>query len=142
MGCDIHAFYEIKVDDEWIGYGEADFGRNYDFFARLANVRNYSAGKITPIDIPRGLPDDVSKLVALHSNSWDVDGHSHSWISSDEYTLIMTEFKPETLKSGMNKWSPPGGLYLFSNDFHSWSLHSGEYPEFLQDFRLVFWFDN
>ncbi len=140
MGCDIHAFYEIKVDDEWIGYGEADFGQNYYFFARLADVRNYEA--IAPIDKPRGLPNDVSKLVSLHSKAWGVDGHSHSWINSDEYTLLMTEFTPDQLSSGMNKWRAPGGVYLFGNNFHTWSLHSGEYPKFLQDFRLVFWFDN
>jgi len=61
-------------------------GRNYDLFAILANVRNGHgfAGIETgmgfkPIAMPRELPPDVSAYVKGRSDSWDCDGHSHSY---------------------------------------------------------------
>ena len=66
-------------------------GRNYNLFAILANVRNGRgfAGCDTgdgfiPIDMPRGLPIDVSPQVDNESNGWGVDGHSHSWFTLEE----------------------------------------------------------
>lgn len=66
-------------------------GRNYNLFAVLANVRNGRgfAGVPTgvgfkPICGPRGLPDNVSQDIAQESDSWGVDGHSHSWLKLDE----------------------------------------------------------
>lgn len=59
--------------------------RDYDVFAVLANVRNgYGfAGVETgegyvPLDMPRGLPKDVTPEVREESDSWGADGHSHS----------------------------------------------------------------
>lgn len=112
MGCDIHAYIEVKENEEWKHYdwrnqfidgkysdGSPSYdyskmmdyplyiGRNYDLFAILANVRNGRgfAGILTgtgfkPIDMPRGLPQDVCKEVQEISDGWDVDGHSHSWL--------------------------------------------------------------
>ena len=140
MGCDIHAFYEIKVKGKWEFYAPADFTRNYDFFSRLANVRN--DGTIVPIDCPRGLPTDVSYMVSLHNRVWDVDGHSHSWVNSKEYDGLMDEFTAQQLNGSSNTWDEPGRQYLFGNPFHSWHNYPEDYPDFIEDFRLVFWFDN
>jgi len=66
--------------------------RNYDLFAILAGVRNgvafagsptspYPEGeKFKPIDEPRGLPPEVSEVVAKQSARWGEDGHSHSFV--------------------------------------------------------------
>lgn len=61
-------------------------GRNYDLFAILANVRNgrgfagiKTSEGFEPMDMPRGLPVDVTAEVAKQSDDWDSDGHSHSW---------------------------------------------------------------
>lgn len=66
-------------------------GRNYNWFAILADVRNGSgfAGcdtgdKFTPIAMPRGLPDDASPEIKRESDQWGVDGHSHSWFTLRE----------------------------------------------------------
>lgn len=61
-------------------------GRNYDLFAILADVRNGRgfAGCDTgdgfiPICKPRGVPEDASRDYRALVESWDCDGHSHSW---------------------------------------------------------------
>ena len=59
MGCDIHANFEIKVNNKWLYYSNPDIDRNYDLFARMANVRNNRG--IKPIDDPRGLPEDITE---------------------------------------------------------------------------------
>ena len=86
MGCDIHICTEINKSvnkndiwvnsDDWkynpyyeIGNtdGEQKYklksiyrNRNYNLFAMLAGVRNYS--NITPIAEPRGIPHDVHHI--------------------------------------------------------------------------------
>lgn len=97
MGCDIHLYVEKRVDGKWVAadkwgpdkYDESggrkvvDYddrfytGRSYGLFSILANVRNGAGFK--PIAMPRGLPKDVTPEVAAESESWDSDGHSHSW---------------------------------------------------------------
>jgi len=78
-------------------------GRNYDLFAILANVRNGygfagtpTSGGFTPIDMPRGLPDDVTPEVKRESDGWGVDAHSHSWLLLDE--LLSFDYDGQTVK--------------------------------------------
>jgi len=116
MGCDIHAYVEIREDGKWTHYdwrskyeegqyenGSTKYdwkamfndplyiGRNYNLFAVLANVRNghgfagiQTGEGFIPIDMPRGLPDDVTAKVQSESIGWGVDGHSHSWFTVKE----------------------------------------------------------
>lgn len=70
-------------------------GRNYSLFAMLADVRNgrgfagVEIGRpVTPIDDPRGLPANVSDVVKGMSDSWGVDGHSHSWFGLEELLAV------------------------------------------------------
>lgn len=109
-----------------IGYNFADPGRNYSLFSILANVRNgYGfAGVDTgdgfmPISMPKGLPHNVSDMVAEQSDSWGVDGHSHSFLSvrelddyewNNQHTIkrgyVNAEQYREFLKNGMpSQWS-------------------------------------
>ena len=94
MGCDIHLFSEIKDGGKWHcidgfidqrGYIETisflDDSRNYRLFAILAGVRSSSG--VTPIVLPRGLPNDCSKEAMRASTEFAGDGHSHSWLSLD-----------------------------------------------------------
>lgn len=109
MGCDIHFYVEhLDEDGDWrlahkpeVKYAgkeyqyEANYygydGRNYDLFAVLADVRNgvgfagvVTGQKLPIIDDPRGLPDDVTQVVAEESEEWGIDGHSHSWFTLRE----------------------------------------------------------
>lgn len=111
MGCDIHLYLEKKKivngKEEWINCdrfvfneyydpadedGETEFnhksiynGRNYSMFAILADVRN--DGKIKPIAQPRGLPADCHKITKREAEEWDLDGHSHSYLTVKELIL-------------------------------------------------------
>ncbi len=98
MGCDIHMRVEVRKANGWEMVGpiftswwreetpEPWEGRNYDLFAMLADVRNgYGfAGVPTglgfkPISDPRGIPTDASAKGEEFMNSYDIDGHSHSY---------------------------------------------------------------
>jgi len=125
MGTDIHLFVERREGDKWVavagpnpwyteGSGEPKeilgdwlwYGRDYDVFAILANVRNgYGfAGCDTgdgfiPIDMPRGLPEDVSPEVRAEAEAWGLDGHSHSWITLRE--LLEYDWSRKTKHRGV-----------------------------------------
>lgn len=107
MGCDIHIHVEIKShDNKWLSgdyykvnpyfnpNDNEDFekeyscveihgSRNYTLFTTLAGVRDYS-GKNIPVSEPKGFPDNCCKQVIESKESWDGDGHSHSWLTLKE----------------------------------------------------------
>lgn len=100
MGCDIHLFIEFKIGNgKWVADenhiievdGEEDdenayrsvkdvdaSGRHYFLFGKLAGVR-------TDGPDAKGLPDDVSERVALASEYYGCDGHSHSYSTLNEF---------------------------------------------------------
>lgn len=110
MGCDIHAVVERKVTNRdedgtpyssrWVSAGDPDFGRNYELFAVLADVRNYD--DIQPVSEPKGLPsfkgrheeygwlqwhdydEKPSRLFEYHYEDNYEDAHSASWLSLAE----------------------------------------------------------
>ncbi len=138
MGCDIHAFLEIRVDGEWLAYAEADIIRQYDLFARMADVRN--DGTVESVSSPRGLPDNLSKLVRLHRERWGVDGHSDSYLSFDELCSLYVWAKKK--KINLDRRFTFLGIYLFGNGVETWKTFPDDYPSLVDDVRLVFWFDN
>ena len=133
MGCDIHAHIEIKVGGIWLYYSQPRIHRSYDLFGRMAGVR----GDETPIALPRGLPDDISTTTKLHYKRWGIDAHSMSWLSSKEFQELIPTLKAHT-DDDMG-WEYVDFGYLFGG---GWTLdYPRDRPEFLQDYRIVFWFD-
>lgn len=128
MGCDIHAFMEIKIKEEWHGV-ETDIGRNYDLFALMAGVRNYD--NVEPVHAPRGFPDDASVITRLEYSGWEEDCHSASWLTYDEVMLVSKRF--EALKG-----KPHSAIERITSDLRRYVRLHGESAET----RLVFWFDN
>lgn len=141
MGCDIHMVLERKNDaGKWIGidtfsshhaaYNAGDWfvpnarARNYDRFAALAGVRGDGPK-------PLGLPEDISDTTELLSSDWGGDGHSHSWLPIKEAAKIFlnTDRLPAAPDSLAARW--PESYYFGVDD------ESG-----LDDYRIVFWFDN
>ena len=144
MGCDIHFHTEIKVNGVWHHYSQPRLNRDYDLFAKLAGVRNYSGLSFTP---PRGLPDDVSFTTRL---CYEHDGpepyvHSASWLSGKELAEIV---RWDDARQGHNvnlSLEHSRGLgYLFGNGWESYprSEDSPDFPAEVEDVRCVFWFDN
>lgn len=108
--------------------------RNYSLFGALAGVRGRGPD-------PRGVPDDVSVLAAHEIANWDADGHSHSWMTMDEALPIFVK---------MGQFGDPGeavvdairqgtSYALEKYMAHFWSMSE---EDRLEDFRLVYWFDN
>lgn len=133
MGCDIHAHVEIKVKGKWLHYSVPSIRRNYDLFAYMANVRNNEDNPIMPLCIPRGLPDDISDITKHSAEDWGEDGHDHSWLSSEEMDVVENWMMD---KGYLKIWEPVFG-YLEGNGF----LYKDEWPDWIEDARLVFWFD-
>lgn len=129
MGCDIHGWIERKTSSGWVAVNELkDKGRsrNYERFAKLAGVRGDGPE-------PRGMPCDVSATAKYHIEQWDTDGHSHSWLPIAEAAPIFlaTAWQPEDFEK----------KYPLSSFF---DLEIGDIPSqgTVDEYRLVFWFDN
>lgn len=137
MGCDIHTHFEIKVDGEWLHYSQANIRRNYRLFEKMAGVRGESKNAIS---LPRGLPNNLSKITQLEVDYWDTDAHSHSWLSTDEIKEIHKfheELYEEGWKIDMEQWG-----YLYGNGWNDFHEFRDSYPEWVEDIRMVFWFDS
>ena len=90
MGCDIHAYAEIKKNGTWTRHmGRLRRDRDYRTFALFANVRNYDGTAfIPPISEPRGLPADSASLADTENLKYEgprlssgLGDHSFSWLS-------------------------------------------------------------
>ena len=155
MGCDIHLYVEIKINqslilekknyskpnkwksiDKWekednyyvVPY-ECRFygGRNYNLFTALCGVRGYNfEGKINCVSESKGVPDDVSFEVEREIISWDGDGHSHSWNTLKELKEFDWSDYGETVDYFLNETIP--------------KLEQQKVNE--EDIRIVYFFDN
>ena len=148
MGCDIHMHIEVKIRGKWHHYSAPRISRNYELFARMANVRNFDSfpiNPIKPIAEPRGFPDDATVITRLDNDLLGEDGHSHSWLNSEEFSALIKWYEelydgqlpPRTYIS----WEYQELGYLFGN---GWDRTDDPecYPKGLQDVRVIFWFDN
>jgi hypothetical protein len=88
MGCDIHMYFERKLDNgSWTNipsdeeYGGYYVCRNYILFGYLAGVRNYN---VKPIADQRGIPKDVSKTIYEIYFDFGSDAHSASYLTIEE----------------------------------------------------------
>lgn len=139
MGCDVHLVAEVKIRGDWHTYAVLNPTRWYSAFAKLAGVR---VDDIEPIAKPRGLPGDISPVAnAAYLDAGDNYWLHHvSWLSSGE----VEAFREWMMSQGGDvcDWlagisDGHGGVYLFRNCWVRESL-----PEYVDDFRWLFWFDN
>lgn len=157
MVCDIHAFLEVKIENIWHLYSQIPFSRNYVLFSRMGAPFKNETINIIPISTPRGLPEDVSFIVKnFICDYYGEDGHSHSWLSSQE-VVDLYHWLRKSLGSGyedlvsMRKddapwyggdWDIAFGVWLFDDSLHYFHKYREDFPEKLEDFRIVFFFDN
>ncbi len=137
MDCDIHFHVEIKVDGFWEHYNHPRISRRYELFAKLADVRN-SFG-IEPVSQPKGLPADATLVTKLCDEYQNADHHSHSWLSAEEIAEVESWWKEryEFRDFIELEWG-----CLFGNTLGGLCEYPKDYPDWLQDVRVVFWFDN
>jgi hypothetical protein len=158
MGADIHSHVELKdesgiwrvaeweSDDKWAA-GPFDW-RSYSLFGWLADVRNYSA--VTPLDQPRGLPDDVNTGLRTEFDDFG-DGHSASWFTVDELLAFDYDQQFEDRRVTRNG---NGGVTAEPGEGEMTTYREFLGPAFFVDLdrlralneqaptRIVFWFDN
>lgn len=133
MGCDIHYVIEVKHKNKWvavsIGEDQLLRNRNYRLFNLLAGVRATQA----KLNTPKGFPYDASDTASYLNDHWGSDGHSHSCLLMYQVKKILLDYMNE-----------PGIAF---------SVHQHQYPIYtftgmsikdqdLENYRLVFWFDN
>jgi len=82
------------------------YGRNYDLFAILADVRNgfgfagVKTGEVfNPISKPKGIPKDASEESKEFMNSYGGDGHSHSYHTLEK--LLSYNWEQTNTKQGV-----------------------------------------
>ncbi len=152
MGCDIHAYAEIKAAVGWQEKTPDEFFdlRNYGIFGFLADVRNYS--DVTPLAAPKGLPADMSLAVREKADEWECDAHSHSWFKLSEllavdYDQTIEDRRVTRNGNGGCTAEPGGGQSMTLREFLGSSYFKqldkmaalAESPDHV---RLIFWFDN
>lgn len=148
MGCDIHFHSEVKRNGVWKHHSEAKIRRNYAFFAKIANVRNYFEGLIKPISEPKGMPVDATELTRLHSEKYGTDGHSHSWLSANEISELHKwirdkETPEEWFGSDPWQWEHNNLPYFMGNHLSGFVDYPEDWAEYgIEDVRYVFFFDN
>ena len=139
MGCDIHAHWEVKINEKWHHYGQPNIKRDYRLFTKMAGVRAAN-DEIEPIALPRGLPDDITEIVRFDRDYMGEDGHSDSWLGVGEIQQLYRFYVGLYAQDDLD-WHREFG-YLFGNGWEYPKEYPESYPKQLQDFRLVFWFNN
>ena len=142
MGCNIHLHTEVKIDGAWHHYNCPSVDRNYQVFAKMAGVRSY--GDIEPIALPRGTPSDASELTKFSCAYLGSDGHSHSWLSAEEISLLIEYINEDLKLIGQYNWPWHYNNfgYFFGNSWRSFWDDIDSVPTGVQDVRFIFWFDN
>lgn len=176
MGCDIHLFLEkrLRKEDPWeldenhtvtSEDGGEDYkyleqvsatGRNYSLFYILADVRGYGEPALRK---PKGVPQDMSGLLRWEYDR-NVDGHSHSWLSLEEFKQCLVEadynFKNNKSTDAFYNWNDyfggkgnrPPDYTTIVNYCEEWIDNEKAEAMLLNrsdidpEVRVIFWFDN
>jgi hypothetical protein len=130
MGCDIHFILEKKIAGKWVGVQTDYFcsgparSRWYGFFAELGMPHRGESDTAEPL---RGVPDDPSETARAILDYWSGDGHSHSWLTADQF-IAAYKRAVEKYKTGTDRSQEMFGPY---------PLYTEE-----DDYRVIFFFDN
>lgn len=140
MGCDIHMHVEIKIEDSWHHYSAPNVDRWYQMFEKMAGVRGSLENAISE---PKGLPADATEMTMIASRHDASDGHSHSWLSTDEIMQLEDWLKAQPATSMLDNDLEHSILntYLFGNSFTGWKKYPQDNRDGVQDVRFIFWFD-
>ena len=144
MGFDIKAHIEVKIGGEWHHYSCPSIPRNYQLFDFLGgDWSNHIKGGRGSRDkfILKGLPSDISVVTQVAYNKDEGGLFDPSWITIDELNTVIEQF-PELSSFNFNLppqlWNPLG--YLFDNSVESFWKYRSDYPQEVEDVRMVFWF--
>lgn len=150
MGCDIHPFVEVQMDDgTWVDMGAPGrlHDRTYGRFAFLTGgaVRNYS--KLPALlPEPRGYPETGSEATEHRKKSYAEDWGAHSAGYLTLAELLAVDYEQEILDHrGVDAPSEPVSLREFLGE--GWfdilkELKDYAGPDAAHRIRIVFDFDS
>jgi hypothetical protein len=130
MGCNSHLTIEIKQrwesDKSWSVWAlDLPESRDYNLYTSMAGVR--AADDEVPLIEPRGIPADAATGTAYWIKRAGVDGHSHSWLSPEEFHAAVVHAKAGDTK----EWSSLDEILITLEKTYG-----------KNNVRLVFFFDN
>lgn len=143
MGFEIKAHIECRINDQWHHYSCPNILRNYELFDFLG--ADFSDRGIKPDSekfLSVGIIPSDSSLVTITAFKKDYDDlFNPSWLNVHELNKVIEKF-PEL--SSFNYDLPPELRnplgYFFDNSVESFWKYREDYPEEIQDVRMVFWF--
>ena len=106
---------------------------------------------ITPISVPKGIPEDATELTKLHVEKYGVDGHAHSWFGPKEiselHKFIESPDNPESWFKGRYGerllWSHDNMPYFMGNHLSGFFDYPEDWKDTgVEDVRYIFFFDN
>lgn len=137
MGCNSHLSVEVREPERhymngWETYAlDLPESRNYSMYTFMAGVRGDEGDAIAQ---PRDIPQDVSTHVKAWWQRWDGDGHTPSYLSSEEFREVIRLYK----KSPDNKGYGLAKEWLALSEV----LNGLEKVYGKENVRVVFFFDN
>lgn len=107
MGCDIHAYAEVRRAGQWERQDVEVFDvRVYGLFGFLADVRNYSHSPV--IAQPRGVPDDADLTDEDREEMADGWCHTASWLTLAE--LLAYDYEQVFWNRRITRETSPGSF--------------------------------
>ncbi len=139
MGCDIHAYIEVRISDKWVLYSRPRIQRAYKLFGKIAGVR---VNDEPPIVTPQGIPADVSQITQIEWNKWEPDAHHAGWLNASQIKEMCEWAGEQDKEHGdwYGKWEHVELGCISGNAVYG--VPGSGYPIEYQDVRMVFWFDN
>lgn len=122
MGCDIHAHIEAKEYESFYRQAYVHLTRNYLMFGLMAGVR-----KDIAMIAPRGLPTDISTTVRWEHREMELDAHTSSFLTADEFEQVLKAYEAD------GSWGGTPPIYKATLALMR---------ELGDTARIVFWFDN
>ena len=137
MGCNSHLTVEVRSEflkqSRWETYAlDVPESRNYWMYELMAGVRGEEENALVA---PRGVPADISREAKTWVDRWDGDGHSHSYLTAEEFRNVITAYRKKAGTDLYNK---------LDNDWEAVTaiLNILENVYGKDNARLVFFFDN
>jgi hypothetical protein len=134
MGFDIKAHIEVKIDKQWHHYSCPSILRNYDLMDFLGAENSLTGNNRFKA---KGLPEDISVVTRIAYNRDVANLFNPSWVTPDELKIVSSKF-PQLDSFNIMQGNELG--YLFDNSVERFYEYRSDYPQEIEDVRMVFWF--
>ncbi len=134
MGFDIKAHIEVKIHKQWHHYSCPSILRNYDLMDFLGAENSLSRNNRFKA---KGLPEDISVVTRIAYNRDVANLFNPSWLTPDELKIVSSKF-PQLDSFNIMQGNELG--YLFDNSVERFYEYRSDYPQEIEDVRMVFWF--